>query len=49
MRVDSPCLDCGLPIQVEIKDGTLTRVEPETIVAYVAVPFWRWYENLSYA
>ena len=28
--------------EVEIKDGTLTHVEPETIVAYVAVPFWRW-------
>jgi hypothetical protein len=38
-----------MPIQVEIKDGVLTRVEPESIVACVAVPIWRWYENLSYA
>jgi hypothetical protein len=42
-------MECGLPIRVEIKDGILLHAEPETIVEYVSVPFWRWYENISFA
>jgi len=34
---------------VEIKDGELLVAEPEEMVGYVAVPFWKWYEDLSYA
>jgi len=32
-----------------MKDGVVSEVDPDGIVGYVAVPFWRWYENLSYA
>jgi hypothetical protein len=49
IRVDSTCLDCGLPMRVDIQDGILRHVEPESIVGYVAVPFWRWYENIGHA
>jgi hypothetical protein len=49
VRIDCPCLDCGLLIHVEIKDGDVLVAEPEDIVGYVAVPFWKWYEDLGYA
>jgi hypothetical protein len=34
---------------LEIKDGDVLVAEPDSIVTYVAVPFWKWYEDLSYA
>ncbi|NWG02701.1 MAG: hypothetical protein HXY44_07595 [Syntrophaceae bacterium] len=45
MQIDTPCLDCGLPIRVEIRDGKILRAEPEGLMAYVTVPFWKWFEN----
>jgi hypothetical protein len=34
---------------VEIRDGKILRTEPEGLMGYVAVPFWKWFENASYA
>jgi len=34
VRVDAPCLDCGEPMVVEMKDEKLLSAEPETIVGY---------------
>jgi hypothetical protein len=47
VRVDCPCLDCELPISIEIRDGDILRVEPEGVTGYVAVPFWKWFDDLS--
>jgi len=33
----------------EIKDGKILRTEPDGLMGYVAVPFWRWAENIPYA
>ncbi|MBI4964834.1 MAG: hypothetical protein HY913_16285 [Desulfomonile tiedjei] len=49
MQVDCPCLDCGLPISMEIRDGVVLRAEPESVIAYVAVPFGKWRNDLPYA
>ena len=49
MRIDCPCLDCGLPIAIEIRDGTILNADPAGITAYVAVPLAHWYDNLPYA
>jgi hypothetical protein len=49
VQIDAPCLDCGLPIRVEIKDGQILRAEPEGLLGYVAVPYRRWAENIPYA
>lgn len=49
VQIDFPCLDCGLPIHVEMKDGDLLVAEPEEIAGYVAVPFWKWYEDIASA
>jgi hypothetical protein len=49
VRIDCPCLDCGLPIVVEMRDGKVLRAEPEGLVGYVAVPFWKWFGDIPYA
>ncbi len=47
--IDCPCLDCGEPIHLEIRDGEVLVGDSGSIVAYVSVQFWKWYEDLSYA
>jgi hypothetical protein len=32
-----------------MRDGEIVAKEPDGIVGYVAVPFWRWVENLPFA
>lgn len=49
MRIEAPCLDCGESMVVEMKDGELTTVEPDTILAYTSVPFREWFTNLPYS
>jgi hypothetical protein len=49
VNIDTPCLDCGEPIHLEVKDGVILKAEPKEIIGYVAVPFARWMENISYA
>ena len=39
MRVDAPCLDCGEPIVVEMKDEEVLSVQPEGIVGYAYSQF----------
>ena len=34
MRLDAPCLDCGEPISVVMRDEEVLSVEPETMVGY---------------
>ncbi len=49
MRIDAPCLDCGEPVRVEIRDGSLLDAQPQATVAYVAVPFWKWFQDAPFA
>jgi len=34
VRVDAPCLDCGEPIAIEMRDEEILSVEPEGVVGY---------------
>jgi hypothetical protein len=34
VRVDAPCLCCGEPIVVEMRDDELTTVDPDEVVGY---------------
>jgi hypothetical protein len=48
--VDYPCLDCGEPLRVVIRDGKLLNKEVSAgYMAYVSVPFWKWFEDAGYA
>ena len=49
VQIDAPCLDCGSPIKVEMKDGVVQNAEPEGIMGYVSVPFRDWRNDLPYA
>ncbi|RJQ83282.1 MAG: hypothetical protein C4519_06895 [Desulfobacteraceae bacterium] len=49
VQIDAPCLDCGSPIIVEMKDGSIQKAEPQGIVAYTSVPFRDWFNNLPYS
>ena len=37
VRIDAPCLDCGDPLAVEVRDGGLVSSAPDTAVGYSAV------------
>jgi hypothetical protein len=42
LQIDSPCLDCGEPIRIVVRDGVIEHREPEGIVAYVDLPLREW-------
>lgn len=39
VRVDAPCLDCGDPMVVEMRDGELVGVDPPGIVGHLNYGF----------
>jgi hypothetical protein len=49
VRIDAPCLDCGEPIRVEMKDGVVQGTEPGSLVAYTCVPFREWFKDIPYS
>jgi hypothetical protein len=49
VTVDFPCLDCGAPLRVVIRDGIILNDEASGYTAYVGVPFWKWFEDPGYA
>ncbi len=38
IRVEAPCLDCGEPLIIEMRDEEILLVEPDTIVGYSRSP-----------
>jgi hypothetical protein len=42
LQIDAPCLDCGEPLQVVLRDGVIERHEPDEIVGYIELPLARW-------
>jgi alkylmercury lyase-like protein len=49
VQIDAPCLDCGEPLTITVRDGVIERQAPDGIVLYVGLPFREWYGNLPYA
>ena len=49
VQVDAPCLDCGEPMQIVMRDGAIERAEPAGICFYVSLPVRAWYNNLPFA
>jgi hypothetical protein len=39
VRVDAPCLDCGDPVALEMRDGRIVRVEPPGVVGHLNYGF----------
>ncbi|MDH4076171.1 MAG: hypothetical protein OEW29_09565 [Acidimicrobiia bacterium] len=36
--MEAPCLDCGEPLVVELRDSEILVVEPDTMVGYTRSP-----------
>jgi hypothetical protein len=34
---------------VKIRDGVVEHTEPEGLMGYVVVPFWKWFTDIPYA
>jgi hypothetical protein len=49
VQIDAPCLDCGNPIRVKMKDGVVQSTVPQGLVAYTPLPFREWFNDLSHA
>jgi len=49
VRIEAPCLDCGEPMVVEMRDGETLKIEPERLVGYMSVPTWKWHEDWAYS
>ncbi len=49
VKIEAPCLDCGEPIELEMRDGEILKADPKGIMGYVAVPFWKWFADIPYA
>ena len=39
VRVDAPCLDCGDPVTLEMRDGKITWVDPPGVVGHLNYGF----------
>ena len=48
VEVAAPCLDCGEPVAVSVRDGRIERAAPATTCVYVSVPVREWRVNLAY-
>lgn len=42
VRIDSLCPDCGEPIQVVMRDGELSSLSPNSVVAHINIPVAKW-------
>jgi hypothetical protein len=49
VAIDAPCLECGEPVHVEVRDGVIERADPREIAFYVDVPVRKWYGDLPFA
>ena len=39
VRIDAPCLDCGDPVTLEMRDGKITWVDPPGVVGHLNYGF----------
>src|SRR5262249_32848192 len=48
VEINAPCLDCGQPIELAVRDGRIERATPATTRFYVSVPVREWRTNIVY-
>jgi hypothetical protein len=49
ITIRAPCLDCGEPMFVEVRNGKLQRMSDPAMVSYVDIPFREWRPTLAYS
>ena len=46
IRVDSFCHHCAAPIEIELREGRATRVDPPETLVYFALPPAQWWDDI---
>jgi Alkylmercury lyase len=49
VTVEAPCLDCGEPLRLAMRDGELLRADPPQMVGYIDIPSREWGKNMALA
>jgi hypothetical protein len=49
VEIDAPCLDCGEPVHLEVKDGNILNVSPQGLIGHVSVPLLKWAAHVPFA
>jgi hypothetical protein len=47
VQVHSFCHHCAMPIQIELRDGRATRVDPPESLVYFALPPSEWWDDIT--
>ncbi|MEJ2428610.1 MAG: hypothetical protein P8075_06785 [Deltaproteobacteria bacterium] len=47
--IEAPCLDCGDPLRVVVREGVIEDQDPSRICTYVDIPIRDWSRNLPRA
>jgi hypothetical protein len=47
VTIDSVCLDCGEPVQVKMRDGEVTHLDPPEAVAHSNLPLAKWFDDFA--
>ncbi len=48
IQIDAPCLDCGEPMRIVVRDGKIESERPSGIFGYVDIPLREWAANWSF-
>jgi hypothetical protein len=49
VTIEAPCLDCGEPLRVVVRDGRIVAADPAGQYAFIDVPFREWRADRTYA
>ena len=47
VTIDSVCRDCGESVQVVMRDGQVTRLDPSEAVGHSNVPLAKWFDDFA--
>jgi hypothetical protein len=48
IQIDAPCLDCGDPMRIVVRDGVIESQSPNEIQGYIDIPLKHWAKDWPY-
>ncbi len=49
VNISAPCLDCGEPLLIDVRDGEILAEEPSAIYGFTRVAFRDWGKNWAFS
>ncbi len=49
ITIEAPCLDCGEPLRVVVRDGVIREQSPQGVFGFIDVPYYQWRDNRPYS